>query len=495
MIFYLFILLRLITLAVVIVLTASARFVRFCRDKATKILVIILYTTLSSSSLSQTPFSYEDFKSLVLKNHPTIKQANLFPQEAETEIMQAKGAFDPKLTSYFDRKAFKGDEYYNRWDNILKIPTWSGVDFKLGYERNAGNKLLEEESTQLYVAGLSIPIGQGLIIDARRNTLKQARLAKNYAEAERQKLINSTIYYATKSYWDWWFSFQQLKLIREGYDLADKRFIATRERARVGEQATIDSVEAKITLQDRQVAVEQAIIELQNNRLALSNYLWSTNEIPLELPEDAQPPLAPIRKVDEITLQSLINQARNQHPEIQKLNVKIDQLQIEERFRKEMLKPIFNANFNFIADGFVNKPNTNYPNSFSIDNHKLGFEFTMPLFLRKERGKLQQVKIKQQSTGYELNMTRREILNDVYAAYNEVKNYEKQLKIQTEATQNQEIMVRGEQRKFDIGESTLFLINTRESKLIEMRTKVESLKSKYEKAIANLAYMAGLTDF
>ena len=344
------------------------------------------------------------------------------------------------------------------------------------------------------MAGLSIPIGQGLIIDARRNTLKQAQLGRNYAEAERQKLINSTIFYATKSYWDWWFSYQQLQLIQEGYDLADKRFIATRERARVGEQATIDSVEAKITLQDREVALQQAIIELQNYRLALSNYLWSTYETPLELPEGAAPPVAPIRKVDETTLLALINQAKLQHPEIQKLNVKIDQLQIEERFRKEMLKPIFNANFNFIADGFVSKPTSNFENSFSLNNHKLGFEFAVPLFLRKERGKLQQVRIKQQSTGLDLNLARREIMNDVYAAYNEVRNFEKQLKIQQDATQNQEILVRAEQRKFDIGESTLFLINTRESKLIEMRTKIELLKSKYEKALANLAYMAGLTE-
>lgn len=457
-----------------------------------KTLILLMLCTIPT--FAQTTFGYEDFKNLVLKNHPTVKQANLFPRDAEAEIMQAKGAFDPKLTSYFDRKSFKGIDYYNRWDNVLKIPTWSGVDFKLGYERNTGKYLLQEESSQLLVAGLSVPIGQGLIIDARRNTLKQAQLGRNYAEAERQKLINSTIFYATKSYWDWWFSYQQLQLIQEGYDLADKRFIATRERARVGEQATIDSVEAKITLQDREVALQQAIIELQNYRLALSNYLWSTYETPLELPEGAAPPVAPIRKVDETTLLALINQAKLQHPEIQKLNVKIDQLQIEERFRKEMLKPIFNANFNFIADGFVSKPTSNFENSFSLNNHKLGFEFAVPLFLRKERGKLQQVRIKQQSTGLDLNLARREIMNDVYAAYNEVRNFEKQLKIQQDATQNQEILVRAEQRKFDIGESTLFLINTRESKLIEMRTKIELLKSKYEKALANLAYMAGLTE-
>lgn len=443
---------------------------------------------------AQVTFSYEDFKSLVLKNHPTVKQANLYLSDADAEIMQAKGAFDPKLTSNFDRKAFKGDEYYNRWINALKVPTWSGVDFKVGYEQNNGKKLLPEESSQLFVAGLSVPIGQGLVIDARRNTLKQANLAKNIAQAERQKLINKTILYAAKSYWEWWFSYQQLQYIREGYELANQRFIATRERSRIGEQATIDSVEAKITLQDREVAMEQAKVDVQNARLALSNYLWDDKENPLELPEDAFPPLSAVRKVDETTLQSLIAQAKTQHPEIQKYDLKIQQLVIEEKFRKEMLKPTLNANVNFIADSFSSKSGVAYENSFSTNNHKLGFEFSMPLFLRKERGKLQQIRIKQQSTGFELTLARREIMNDVYSAYNDVKNYERQLKIQQDAAQNQSLLTKAEQRKFDIGESTLFLINTRESKLIDMKIKVESLKSKYEKALANLAYTAGLTE-
>lgn len=457
-------------------------------------LYVLFFILSIVNSNAQVTFGYEDFKSLVLKNHPTVKQANLYLSDADAEIMQAKGAFDPKLSSNFDRKAFKGDEYYNRWINALKVPTWSGVDFKVGYEQNNGKKLLPEESSQLFVAGLSVPIAQGLVIDARRNTLKQANLAKNIAQAERQKLINKTILYAAKSYWEWWFSYQQLQYIREGYELANQRFIATRERSRIGEQATIDSVEAKITLQDREVAMEQAKVDLQNARLALSNYLWDDKENPLELPEDAFPPLSAVRKVDETTLQSLIAQAKTQHPEIQKYDLKIQQLVIEEKFRKEMLKPTLNANINFIADSFSSKPGSAYENSFSTNNHKLGFEFSMPLFLRKERGKLQQIRIKQQSTGFELTLARREIMNDVYSAYNDVKNYERQLKIQQDAAQNQALLTKAEQRKFEIGESTLFLINSRESKLIDMKIKVESLKSKYEKALANLAYTAGLTE-
>ena len=131
-------------------------------------LFLLCWSLLGFSVSAQTEFSFEDFKSLVLKNHPTVKQADLNPRDAETEIMQAKGQFDPKLSSTLDRKALGGTEYYNRWENALKIPVWTGTDLKLGYENRTGKKLLPEESPELLVAGITVPIGQGLIIDARQ---------------------------------------------------------------------------------------------------------------------------------------------------------------------------------------------------------------------------------------------------------------------------------------------------------------------------------------
>jgi hypothetical protein len=77
--------------------------------------------------------------------------------------------------------------------------------------------------------------------------------------------------------------------------------------------------------------------------------LWDANENPLELPEGAIPPKIPTRKLDEVTLQNLITQAKVQHPEIVKLDVKIKQLGLEEKLRKELLKPQLNFNFNFIT--------------------------------------------------------------------------------------------------------------------------------------------------
>ncbi|RZK66353.1 MAG: transporter, partial [Pedobacter sp.] len=45
--------------------------------------------------------------------------------------------------------------------------------------------------------------------------------------------------------------------------------------------------------------------------------------------------------------------------------------------------------------------------------------------------------------------------------------------------------------KFTLGESNLFLINSRETKLIDMKIKQESMISSYQKTIAELYYKAG----
>ena len=84
---------------------------------------------------------------------------------------------------------------------------------------------------------------------------------------------------------------------------------------------------------------------------------------------------------------------------------------------------------------------------------------------------------------------------DLWGLFYGLSTIQKQLQIQQNATQNQEILVQAEIDLFNMGESSLFLINARESKLIEMRAKVESLKAKFEKSIAAIAYAAGQQEF
>ena len=461
---------------------------RYIFQKTVFSLVFALNLTIFESfSQKNEVFSFQDFQEIILKNHPVVKQANLYIDDANAELMQARGQFDPKLSVLFDRKAFEGKDYYNRFESVLKVPIYSGIEFKTGYERNAGSRLLGEESPSLLFSGIMVPLGQGLLIDARRNTLLQAKLLNNIAQAERQKIINKFVFSAAKDYWEWYLSYQTLQLNQEAYTMAEDRFKLLSERAKIGEIAAIDSVEAAITLQDRLVIREQSALEFQNGSLALSNYLWNKAEQPLELsanfiPQDIKPMAVERQRVEDI----LKNLEQN-HPEIAKIILKQKQLRIEEKFRLEMLKPQVNLNFNLL-NAPLTQQKDEFANAFLVNNHKIGITFEMPIFLRKERGKLQSVRVKQLQTNFERDIIGRELKINVESAYNEIVNLARQIELQVVANANQVKLLDVEKQKFLLGESTLFLINTREAKLIEMKTKLESLKSKYEKAIANLQF-------
>lgn len=442
-------------------------------------------------------FALADMEEIVFKNHPIVKQAALLSEAAKANVLQSLGYFDPALKASFARKVFGGTEYYNNWGGELKVPLYvAGADLKVGYDRNVGTYTAPETRTGtdgLSAIGISIPLGQGLLIDARRSTLWQAKAMLSYAEADKVKQINAVWYAAVKDYWNWYYTYREYTLIKEGVDLANKRFKAVSRQTLMGDKPSIDSTEAAITVQDRQLQLEKSSIEMQNALLVLSNHLWNEQGQPLELPQHAQPQTVSeqINLPGNMVLDTLLGQARQQHPELVKLRSKASQLDIERRYRVEAMKPKIN-----ISGALVSSRrdfNSYVPDyyDFKWNNHKVGLEFAFPLFLRAERGKLREVKIKQQQLTYDLQQSGREINNNIMTSYNSLTAYRSQLGIQVQSINNQQVLLTGELQKFDLGESTLFLINSRESKLIDMKIKRESLISGYQKTLAELYYKAG----
>jgi outer membrane protein TolC len=467
-----------------------------------KAAIVVCYTFYGSHVYGQQDtlktLNIQSFYDQILAYHPVAAQANLLPDEARRILQEARGSFDPKIEIDFSRKYFSEKTYYNYWNSYLKVPVLPlGAELKAGFERNISDlgdlpPLENTSSSGLGYAGITIPIGQGLIIDMRRNTLRQAEIYRNMAEAEKAKLINKLIFAAAKEYWNWYFAYRQFVWIQEGYNLADIRFKALKARALVEDAAPIDTVEALILLQDRQVQLQESIVELQNARIMVSNYLWSPDKNPMMLPENIIPDTFRVatQKIDDQKLRELIDRAENQHPEILKNQFKLKQLTFEERYRREMFKPKLDVSFNYITP-YTDKYGETLPMLPLSQNYKMGIDFAFPIFLRKERGKFQQIKIKQQQTNLDLMQNRREITSEVKTAYNEVRNFEQQILVQTATVRNQERLVQAEYQRFDLGESTLFIVNSRENKLIDYRIKLESLKAKYEKALAEIIYAAG----
>lgn len=125
-------------------------------------------------------------------------------------------------------------------------------------------------------------------------------------------------------------------------------------------------------------------------------------------------------------------------------------------------------------------------------NYKWGIEFKLPLFLREGRGAYRQTKLKIKETGLQLINKRWQIENKIRSYYNENKVLLQQLKTVESLYNNYFSLLRNEELKFNQGESSLFLVNNRETKVLELLQNQVELRLKYFKSRYAIEWSAGL---
>lgn len=443
-------------------------------------------------------FSIESFYEMVVKNHPVAKQAALLSEVARQEIRLARGNFDPKLQAEYFSKVSKGQEYYSLFDASVKMPTRSPVTPVVGTEKNTGdfvnpeNYISDQYNYQQVYAGVAVPLLQGLLTDDRRTALKQAQLFTNLMEAEQVKMLNKLLLEAAKDYWGWYYSYYNYRLATNTARIAEQIFRAVKFNFEGGEIAPIDTVQAKITYLERKVSQQEALTDFMNTTLQLSNYLWDSLANPLNLPTN----VAPFAESELVTLpnstvEELINRARTNHPELRKINVKIGQLELDKRLAIEYMKPRLDVSYYWLNQPFT--PNGESTNINPDDNYKLGLDFEFPLFLRKERAKLAQTRLKLSNANYERDLTTRQIINDINAASNQLQNNAIVLQQQRLMVDNYLRLMNAELLNLENGESDFFKIGIQQEKLYNAQTKLLKTIAEYEKQKAVLYWSAGVT--
>jgi len=443
-------------------------------------------------------FSLENLYASMLEFHPLVKQTRLLGDMAQQEVRLARGAFDPKLETRINIKEYDDKEYYNKWIASFTVPTWFPLDPKIGIERNTGiyldseNSLPDADNNRQLFTGVSLPLGRGLFTDDRRAAVQQAKLFTQMAEAEQIKLINKILLDAAKDYWQWYYSFYNYRLLSKNAVIAEEIFRRVKLNSTFGEASVMDTVQAKITLQQRLVERQEAYLEFLNTGITISNYLWDNQGNPLQLSDNVAPIL--VQDDGELltvqTLEELSFQAKQNHPELTKLTVKLNQLDIDRKLAAEYIKPKLDLSYNFLNQPIT--PGGDFQSFTFVNDYKFGLDFAMPILIRKERAKLAQTKIKIQGTEYERSQTERQIINQINITYNQLVNTNNILTQQNAVALNYERLLTGELINLENGESDLFKINVQQEKLIQSQSKLLKLKAEYEKMKATLYWAAGV---
>ncbi|ALL06136.1 transporter [Pedobacter sp. PACM 27299] len=448
-----------------------------------KIKILILLSCLFfalpglAQELKPEVLTFTEFLGYVKKYHPAVKQADLLLSKAETALMMARGGFDPKLEVDFSNKQFKGTEYYSLFNSSFKVPTWYGIEVKAGFDSNDGNYLNPQNRTPdngLTALGITVPLAQGLLINQRMADIRIAKIQLKLSKSERQLQAVNILYDASTAYINWKRTYDEAKLYQEYLTFAEKRAEGVKKLIKAGDKAAVDSIEAGIVIKNRQLNLTEAELKLAKAKLELSNYLWIEN-IPMELKETMVPE-AELESDLKLALNfdALIpdNDVLASHPKLMAMQQKIEILTIEQKLKRNMLLPKLDVGYSYLSD-------PSYFNDFQLGNYKFELKFSVPLFLRKERGALKLAKLKISDSQLDLNLERLQLKNKITAQQTEIKSIQQQMAITNSMVSDYDQMLQFEERLFLMGESSVFLLNSRENSLVNTRLAKIALQNKF----------------
>lgn len=451
----------------------------------TKLYCLFIFIGWSWTVIGQntTAFSFNEFLGYVKKYHPLVKQADLKLNEAQANLMLARGAFDPKIEVDYSEKQFKDKNYYSVLNSSFKIPTWYGIELKAGFDNAEGIYINPENTlpnTGITSLGISVPVGQGLFINQRMADIKKAKIAQNLNSAERNLQAIEVLYEASMSYANWKRSFEEVKLYENYLKNALTRYKGVSELIIQGDKPAIDSIEAGIAVTTRRLNLEDAQLKYTKARLELSNYLWYENNLPLELKEELQPEktlsitIKKTLQINELSSFSLDN-----HPKIKALDAKIDLLKVEKQLKANALLPKLDLSYNYLSEPSA-------VDQYRMEDYKIGLNFSIPIFLRKERAGLKLAKLKIQDTQLSLQFERKSLENKLKSQQQEIISLQKQQAYNSQLVQNFNQLLTAEDRLFEMGESSLFLINSRENTLVSSQLNAIGLENRYFQALLGL---------
>lgn len=444
------------------------------KNKHIGVFLLLFFASQTFAAEGVDTLSWTKFKEIISLHHPVMAKTYLIEAQAKARMRQAWGIFEPALSYNYENKEFDGLNYYRFSSPEVKLPLWLGMDLKANYGRAEGSYLNPENKLPtegLSSLALNIPLGKGLLMDKRRATLKQASVFREASETEQVRIINDLLREAGEAYTNWQTWYQIDELYDQALVLAEQRFKAVKDGFAGGDRPAIDTTEALTQVQQRQISSQQAKIQLQNSLYELSTFLWLPESKPIEVEG-----LSLIPQKDEISLSGNLSPTIDNNPKLRIFDFKLRDLEIERRLKAENLRPTVDLQLGLLNSGLNNFRNLNA--SYWENNNKIGLKVSFPLTFASARGELAESVIKFKDTQIEQSLMRNGLEVKMKQNRAELNTLQAQLNLMEQTLQAHQRLLKGEEIRFSLGESSLFLINARENKLLEIQEKILETENK-----------------
>ena len=420
----------------------------------------------------------------VLRAHPLARAADAVEARGPAALMAARGAFDPTLQADFDRKDYLGSRYYQYGDVGLSWQSPYALKVEAGREWAEGVFLNDERTVpaagQGYVS-VKLNVLQGLITDPARTDVARAEVGVERNRAAAGVIRNELLYDVSTRYAEWAYAELQLAIYRATEELIELRLTQTRGLLAGGDRPAVDTLEAYVALVNQRLTTQQGAVDARVAAQQLRAIYWP-------LPEDAESPEgALLVALPALDADALAN------PEIAELAAQFRDVDLERRLKRQYLLPKLAVGYSLLGDGFELAPTSEKVDDRSLLTraYKVGASFRYPLLTRSARGDLELSDLKLAETGAKLADKRRQLVAKAEAFASAAVAYTAQLREVDDLRRQAVRLLEAERALFDLGESTQFLLNSREQSVQKARLTLAKLRFSRAKAIFSYRQATG----
>lgn len=430
----------------------------------------------------------EDVFGNIEKTFPVILLATREIRKAEFDILAAQGAFDLALRGSVNNTT--GYYQTNRAEmNIVKpTPIW-GTSFFAGYRVSNG------EFPDYYTPrrttpggeirfGGRIPLWRDRSVDSDRLELRQSQINKDIAGNMLDEQRLGVYRDAAASYWNWVAAGKRKRIVQDLLKIAELRKDQLLRRVKLGDIPAIEEKENERAILGRKEQIAAADRLLQKSALYLSLYFRETDGTMI-VPGVAQlPPEFPVEKpLAKDVFEADKAFALKHRPELRRIESEIELEQNALRFHENQRGP----QIDLIVSGSRSVQEPQAQGALRRDpwEAEFGVVFNVPLQTRKQDGKIggteQKIEILRQKQGYQKD----KILIEANDAVIALENSLRRLEIIREELVVAENLARAEKSRFDLGDSTLLIVNLREQAAAEVALRMVSAELDYWVATAD----------
>ena len=263
---------------------------------------------------------------------------NAFDSRAVTPASSSlSGTTDGKLTS----------------KEILADPSISGSSPFLGgtYKLDFSSARQTSDSTFLTInpqfptslnLNLTQPLWRGLLFDDNRHRIEVARRNIQFTDAQLRQRVIEVVSQATQDYWELQYASRNLDVQIEAVRLAEQQDASNRRQVEQGLLAPVDVVQTQTqiaTFQQNVFLAQNALTNAENALKAImlsdrNDLMWGMALIPDQAPE---------ARVELPALDAAIKEALGTRPELKEQTLSIDINRLDARLSREQAKPQIDA--------------------------------------------------------------------------------------------------------------------------------------------------------